>query len=247
MKKLIIIGTLTIVLGTSYTVLADSMDKTSASKNSQPQTSQQSGNKAFSYGKYGNYQRLPDYQNDNPAVLLKDAIARVSQFVSKGGVKDVRSLDRFLNEQVAPFFDFEEMSSLVGGKLYHKMDQANQKEFQQRLQILLFDSLTSQLISFDGIMPKISFFRPIMNGNGQMLARLRVLRRNAPPTNLAFRFVKGDKGWKVVDVASNGYSAILYYREYYRNYVQELKLRKRIPQTSTHTSQAVTNPTSKEK
>lgn len=169
----------------------------------------------------------------HPAVLLKKAVERVSAFVSKGEMKDVASLDHFLDEQIAPFFDFSEMGVLVGGKLYHKMDQANQKEFQQRLQLLMFDNLTSYIVSFDGTMPQTAFFQPVMTPNGQMVARVRVLRRNMRPTNLAFRFVKGSNGWKVIDVAANGQSAILYYRQYYRNYVQELTMRKRLEQQSS--------------
>ena len=246
MKKILLIGSLVTASSMPLSVFAGAEQQSDSQKApiSTVQSASQKG-ASNSQKKEGAVNTATSTQvqqktnmENHPAFLLKKAVERVSAFVSKGKMTDVASLDRFLNEQIAPFFDFAEMGSLVGGRLYHKMDKANQKEFQQRLQLLMFDNLTSYIVSFDGTMPQTAFFQPVMSSNGQMIARVRVLRRNMRPTNLAFRFVRGSNGWKVIDVDANGQSAILYYRQYYRNYVQELAMRKRLEQQQSPSTEA---------
>ena len=68
-----------------------------------------------------------------------------------------------------------------------------------------------------GPQPQIDFLRPRFRGPDEVEALARVLFPNgsAKRPGVLFRFHKGDKGWKIYDVAANGTSAVLYYRRHF--------------------------------
>ncbi|MBF0257211.1 MAG: ABC transporter substrate-binding protein, partial [Gammaproteobacteria bacterium] len=56
----------------------------------------------------------------------------------------------------------------------------------------------------------ITHARPVNNKEVQV--GLRVLRRDAPPASMKFRFYLSDNGWKIFDVVAFNSSAVMYFR-----------------------------------
>jgi phospholipid transport system substrate-binding protein len=170
-------------------------------------------------GYYGNpayYPPMPDYQQETPATLLEDGIKRIQVFIKQKGIKDPEVLTAFLNEQMAPYFDFDYMASLVGGRYYDQLDPPLKTQFKSRLQKMFFSALSRNLGAYTEPMPRIDFMRqPRIRSYNDVEVAARVLPANGYPIRLIFRFARTNDGWKVYDASYNGMSAVMYYRKYF--------------------------------
>ena len=162
----------------------------------------------------GYYRPLPDYQRNNPAQLLEDGIARLQMFVAQKGLKDPQVLTAFLNEQIAPFFDFDRMARLVGGRFYEQLDETDKARFRRRLSAMFFSALGRNLGAYVDPQPRIDFLPPRRRGQNEVEVAARVLPWRGYPVRLVFRFARTPDGWKIYDASYNGQSAVLYYRRY---------------------------------
>jgi phospholipid transport system substrate-binding protein len=170
-------------------------------------------------GYYGNpayYPPIPNYQEETPATLLEDGIKRIQVFVKQKGIKDPEILTAFLNEQMAPYFDFDYMARLVGGRYYAQLDPTLRIQFKSRLQKMFFSALGRNLGAYTNPMPRIDFLKhPRIRGYNDVEVAARVLPASGYPIRLIFRFARTSEGWKVYDASYNGMSAVLYYRKYF--------------------------------
>lgn len=162
----------------------------------------------------GYYRPLPDYRSNNPAQLLEDGIARLQMFVAQKGLRDPQVLTAFLNEQIAPFFDFDRMARLVGGRFYDQLDETEKARFRRRLSNMFFSALSRNLGAYADPQPRIDFLPPRRRGADEVEVAARVLPWRGYPIRLVFRFARTPDGWKIYDASYNGQSAVLYYRRY---------------------------------
>lgn len=168
----------------------------------------------YYYGSPGYYPALPNYQQETPADLLEDGIERLQAFIQQKGINDPEVLTAFLNEQIAPFFDFDRMAQMVGGRYYQQLGTTERALFRNRLQTMFFSALGRNLGAYTNPKPRVDFMRPRQRGYNEIEVAARVMPANGYPVRLVFRFANTDEGWKVFDVSSNGQSAVLYYRKY---------------------------------
>lgn len=168
----------------------------------------------YYYGSPGYYPSLPNYQQETPADLLEDGIERLQAFIQQKGINDPEVLTAFLNEQIAPFFDFDRMAQMVGGRYYQQLGTTERALFRNRLQTMFFSALGRNLGAYTNPKPRVDFMRPRQRGYNEIEVAARVMPANGYPVRLVFRFANTDEGWKVFDVSSNGQSAVLYYRKY---------------------------------
>ncbi|HID81232.1 MAG TPA: ABC transporter substrate-binding protein [Chromatiales bacterium] len=155
-----------------------------------------------------------------PLDVLKDGIAQLQDFISSGEIYDQDKFDAFVNNQVKPFFDFDEMSRLVAGRHYQGLSPQKRQQFKARLEEMFLLAFMKQVSLHAGPQPRVDFLRPRFRGPDEVEALARVLFPNGSAKRLVFRFHKGKKGWKVYDVAANGTSAVLYYRRHFMNQVR---------------------------
>jgi ABC-type transporter MlaC component len=59
--------------------------------------------------------------------------------------------------------------------------------------------------------------RPRQRGRSEVVVSARVSPPRGYPVRVDFRFMDGPEGWKIYDVASNGSSAVIYYRNYFQS------------------------------
>ncbi len=174
------------------------------------------------YSHYGRaiYPPLPDYQSTSPAKILEDGLNRMRTFLEQGGADDPAELYPFLQEQVAPYFDFERMAAWVASPYYRQMSKRQKTVLRSRLQETFLRTLAQQIGTFSKPHPRIDFLRPRRTGPNQMEISARVLPVKGYPIRLTFRLLRGPGGWKVIDVAANGTSAVRYYRQRFINQIR---------------------------
>ena len=162
----------------------------------------------------------PGSRGATPVARLERGLEQLRNFLA-GGSPNAVALEKFLEQNLARFFDFETMARWVAGPLYRQMNAQQKNHFQTRLQNLFFEALARQLGIYSRGLPRVVFDRPRRTGEREVVVRARVYPRNGYPVRLAFRFHYGRKGWRIYDVASNGQSAVSYYRGYFNRLVRQ--------------------------
>lgn len=172
------------------------------------------------YPGYQTKEAAPSRTSRTPLDVLKAGIEMLQDFISSGDIYDQDKLEVFVNRQVKPFFDFDEMSRLVAGRFYAGLDAEKRAKFRSRLEEMFLLAFMRQVSQHAGPQPQVDFLSPRFRGPDEVEALARVLFQDGSAKRLVFRFHRSQKGWKVYDVAANGTSAVLYYRRHFHNQVR---------------------------
>lgn len=163
-------------------------------------------------------------QRPNPATILEDRLKDLQEFVSRGGARNIALLDRFIEEKIAPSFDFSVMTRYVLSPYYDKLGPQEKAVFADRVEDAFLGVLAVQLSSLIGPIPQVDFAPPRQTGPEDAEVRALVLTAQEKPMVLNFKFKKGQQGWKVYDVSANGISAAYYLR---KRFIEELREQRR--------------------
>lgn len=148
----------------------------------------------------------------NPAVELKQGLDTLIQFLRNG--PSIAELGAYLEEKIAPGFDFEFMSQASAGPLYRYMDDAQKARLAKKMEVMFLASLAEKLAMYDN--QDVAYLPPRRNRRGQVMVSALVNNPGRYPGRIDFRMHQAKEGWKVYDVVGNGASAIAYYRNYFR-------------------------------
>lgn len=125
---------------------------------------------------------------------------------------DPASLLAAAQEVAARQFDFAEMAWNTAGFDYLRRDILGRAHFQNRLRDRLFTELAHSMGMYDPLPPAMQMLVPMSTGVGQGMVTVLVQPRLRPPVRLDFHLRYGSRGWRIVDVASNGQLFSVYLR-----------------------------------
>jgi phospholipid transport system substrate-binding protein len=143
--------------------------------------------------------------------LVREGVENLLGFMGQTPRPTALRMAVFLEEYVAPHFDFALMTRMSLGAAGNRLSDIEKKDIQQKLEQDFLETLSSRLASFDA--PKVRFYRP-RQGRGQRVSvSVGIANPGQYPSRLEFRLFLGKSGWKVYDVLANGNSAVNYYRQ----------------------------------
>ncbi|OOZ00561.1 MlaC/ttg2D family ABC transporter substrate-binding protein [Solemya velum gill symbiont] len=148
----------------------------------------------------------------NPAVELKQGLDTLIQFLRSA--PSIAELGTYLEEKIAPGFDFEFMSQASAGPLYRYMEDDQKARLAKKMEVMFLASLAEKLAMYDN--QDVAYLPPRRNRRGQVMVSVLVNNPGRYPGRIDFRMHQTKGGWKVYDVVGNGASAIAYYRSYFR-------------------------------
>lgn len=172
------------------------------------------------YGYSQPYAQYQNYQQQSPAQLLEMGIKVLQDYLKSGDFTNQDEVIKFLDTQLSPFFDFEQMARWSAGFYYQRMNSAQRYIFQANLKKLFFTAFARIVSAYGDAQPRVEFFAPRRQGYDEVVVTARVIPSNNYPIRIDFRFMQGPQGWKIYDVGTNGNSAIAYYRAYFRNLIR---------------------------
>jgi phospholipid transport system substrate-binding protein len=152
-------------------------------------------------------------EQPGPAQVLHEGIAKLLKFMRQPQRPSQQAIAAFLQNEIAPYFDFAYMSTWVAGPMNRRMNDAQRVELAQAIEQLLLGTLANRLAGYQN--QDVRFYPPRRVGENEVKVRVAILQANGYPANLDFRFYRGQGGWKVFDVTANGSSALTYYRQYF--------------------------------
>ncbi len=159
------------------------------------------------------------YSVQNPREVVQAGIDRIRAFVESKQLDDPASLQQFVETEVAPFFDFSVMSSMVLGRLEYSLDRQQHSAVSAMIKRRFLAALVNNLSAYKGGQAQLMN----INGNlyrGRVNVVLHVYRQNQYPTVVELRIARIQGNWKIYDVAANGVSAVAHYRNYIHSLVQ---------------------------
>jgi phospholipid transport system substrate-binding protein len=155
----------------------------------------------------------PMYQEAGPDTLLREGMTKLLRFLRSSDNPQPQQISAFLEQQMAPYFDFAYMATWAAGPMNRHMNDQQRWELGQRIKQMLLGTLAKRLASYDN--QDVRFFRPRWVDDNEVKVRVGILRASGYPASLDFRFYRSETGWKVFDVSANGNSALAFYRHYF--------------------------------
>jgi phospholipid transport system substrate-binding protein len=164
----------------------------------------------------GEYRGMPPQaETGTPAALLKEGVTKLTSFIRTGEAQNPAQAMAYLEKDIAPYFDFAYMTRWAAGPAWREMSSAQRAEMQQTITTSFLTTLAQKLTTYTN--QPIRYFTPRGHGKDEMTVSAWITQPAGYPTKLDFRFYKAKDGWKVFDVKANGNSAVVYYRDQFRN------------------------------
>lgn len=153
----------------------------------------------------------------NPAAVLRDGMNKLVGFLKQDPKPDAARVAKFLDDEIATYFDFAYMARTAAGGMYRQMDDEQRQKLEAKLREMFLTAMAQHLSAYDK--QEIDFLPARRSGQRGEEVTLSVAVRGPQgyPSELDFRLYRGNEGWKVFDVVANGSSALVYYRDYFRN------------------------------
>lgn len=164
----------------------------------------------------------PGQQNQmlGPQQTIQQGVERLRAFIDTNMTSNPAGINSFLQQQIAPYFDFDAMTRLVLGPLDYQLTTKQRYAVRIMIRNHFLQALASNLANYRG--GQIDYMNVSGNlGYGRVRVRLRIYRPGLYPMGIELRIARTNAGWKIYDVAANGISAVAHYR----NYIQSVILR----------------------
>lgn len=158
-----------------------------------------------------------------PAQVLSRGIDRLTGFLIGARDPTPEAIAAFLDDEIAPHFDFTYMAAWAAGPWHRQLDEEQRARLASRLEQLFLGALARNLGSFSQPLPRIDIYRPRPGRSaGETIVPARVIFASGFAVRLDFRFYWTGSAWRIFDVAANGASAVAYYRRYFGDVLKRL-------------------------
>jgi len=166
---------------------------------------------------------------DNPENIIRATLKKITTFSSHSkrmaitgltSKKQAAQLRGFIEDQIIPNFDFDNMSHWITGRYAKNMSELDKIDFKRSLRETFLSSLAKHLGSFDAENTRIKFHRARYRGEAEAFVSATIYRPNNLAIRLDFRMRRANETWKIIDIKANGASAVLYYR---RHFISQLR------------------------
>jgi phospholipid transport system substrate-binding protein len=157
----------------------------------------------------------------DPAYLIHTTLDKITTFSSNSDKVNPAQLRGFIENEIIPHFDFNNMSHWITGRYADNMADKEKTEFQRNLRETFLSSLAKHLGSFDAKNTRIRFSPARYRGNDEAFVNTSVFRPDTPPMRLDFRMKRTGSDWKIIDIKANGSSAVLFYRRHFMSQLRQ--------------------------
>lgn len=151
---------------------------------------------------------------EQPARVLRAGVETLTGYLDNNHGIPPQQLRAFIEQEIAPYFDFERMATWAAGPLnrYLNPDQRVRLNLMQKERFI--QAMVEQLAGYR--QSRIQYLPPRGNPErGDVTLGVRVFGVDSYPVQLDFRLYRGSQGWRVYDVLANGVSAVAHYRNEY--------------------------------
>ena len=134
-------------------------------------------------------------QAEGAALVLREGMDKLVGFLGAEESPAPEALARFLNDEIAPFFDFEYMAESAGGRLYQQLDEQEQQAMVEDVKRTFLITMAEKLAAYDNQQVR---FLPSREGYDGRTAQVSVaiLNPGSYPARLDFRLYRDADDWR---------------------------------------------------
>ena len=171
----------------------------------------------------GNRSASPFMSQNQPVPDPRETIERgvdsIKSFLATDARTNPALVNQFIENKIAPFFDFTAMTNQILGPLNYRLTPLQRQGAILKVKRSFLSALANNLAKYRG--GETRYLKVVGNlARGRVRVSLAVYRPDHYPTILELRIAYGPMGWKVVDVSADGVSAVAYYRNYVQSVIQ---------------------------
>lgn len=152
---------------------------------------------------------------NDPAYVIQTTLDKITTFSSNSDKVNPAQLRGFIENEIIPHFDFDNMSHWITGRYADNMTAKDKSDFQRTLRETFLTSLSKHLGSFDAENTRVRLYPARFRGPTEAFVSTSIYRPDELPVRLDFRMSRDDNNWRIIDVKANGSSAVLYYRQHF--------------------------------
>ena len=161
------------------------------------------------------------YSEISPVAMLENSIHKILVFLARDKNITEGKIAWYVNNEIAPNFDFDYMTRWIAGRYYQQMNSKQRNKLKQAFARKFLDRFVQRLSQNRHALPQVSHFVSEQISANEAVASAMFRYRNGQTIKADFLFEKTPSGWKVVDIKANGLSALLYYRQYFQNRIRQ--------------------------
>jgi phospholipid transport system substrate-binding protein len=149
----------------------------------------------------------------NPAQRLRLGVQSLMAFMNQEPRPAPSAIARFLDTEIAPLFDFDAMARAAAGRFYLTLSPQQRSAMAEEIKRLFLTRLTQGLTLYRG--QQVRFLPARFSPDGsEAVIGMAILNPDRYPARIDFRLAREPgKGWRIIDIAANGSSAVVYYRQ----------------------------------
>ena len=153
-------------------------------------------------------------ESETAGAVLRRGMDALLAFLEQTPEFDRLKIAAFLEEEIAPFFDFAYMAQVAAGPVIRDMDEEQRLKLEGKLKELFLTALAERLGAYD--QQQVVYLPPRRAQGKNVTLSIAIQGAGPYPAKIDFRLHRTGGEWKVYDVAANGSSALAYYRDYFR-------------------------------
>ena len=160
---------------------------------------------------------------ENPVDTIQNALEKLQQFSANKDNANPALLGAFIEQQIIPHFDFEQMTRWVAGPFLRHMSTEDLQQLEARVKKTFLNSLDKHLSTYNASTTRFNMRRAQYRGPDQATVATLLFSQNQPPVRLDFRMRADGNSWKIVDISANGMSAAHYYRKQFLSTLKQYR------------------------
>ncbi|WP_353573345.1 ABC transporter substrate-binding protein, partial [Candidatus Albibeggiatoa sp. nov. BB20] len=126
-----------------------------------------------------------------------------------------------LEQEILPYFDFNHMANWAIGRYRQQATPSQMMRLSRYLQALFLTALVKNLGS-GSEQYHFVLNEPLVNPkNSEVMIKVQVYKEKDKLILISFRLYNNGQAWKIFDVSANGMSAMLYYRQFLYQQIQQ--------------------------
>lgn len=155
---------------------------------------------------------------EQAGAVLKAGLTKLMNFFQGSKPPTRAQIAVFLDKEIAPYFDFAYMTKWAAGSQYPRMTKKQKQRMESELRTQFLTTMAQKLSDFNR--QTVRYLTPRIQSPNQIELSIAIGNPGSYPARLDFRLYKRGDTWKVYDVSANGSSALMYYRQYFRQKMQ---------------------------
>ena len=144
------------------------------------------------------------------------ALTRIADHLPRSAANDRGAVAAFLDERVAPHFDFDTMARRVAGPFHERFNDAEREAFTAHVRGLFVKALAGNLAPGPPGAARVDIYPArFLRWGDEASVLARITSSPSAPIWMTYRFRRTPEGWRAFDAAANGFSAVSHFRTYF--------------------------------